>query len=481
MPTPPSDEAGGVFLSAEDMPKGQIPATGIVMIDPADYGFSPDATGLQNTRALQEAVDHAGTICVTRPGTYKIAGTVYVGSHTELRFGHSVFLQKVDEVGRFSHVLLNKGALTKCYDEGISVIGLNLVVNGIDVREWQVFGLHGQIAFFYVKDLHIQRFRCSDFGPGQYCIHICTFEDVLIEDLIVKGKKDGVHLGRGKRFQIRDCVFQTFDDAVALNAHDYDVGNPELGWIEDGIVERCTDLNEANTVGFFCRILAGSWTDWQAGMEVQKSDTVVSNGRLYRVKADADGQFYRSMTQPTHASGLEVLDGISWAWVQDDVTYTAGVRNVTFRDITLQKPRTSFSVHFDEGKYSRSYYPGAAVPRQERLAFDNIRIAHGETTPFILVNTPIDLIAIRNSTLDQNTVGFSGIDAIADYKSTALSFNNCVFGSSGQIDLVTNTVPGKKIALTTSASVCLNTNFTAQVKPGPGSIDVHSDLPGLKG
>ena len=75
-----------------------------------------------------------------------------------------------------------------------------------------------------------------DLGRAQYAIHVCTFEDVLINDVIIKGDKDGVHLGRGKRFTISNGVFQTFDDAVALNGQDYDVGNPEMGWIEDGVV-----------------------------------------------------------------------------------------------------------------------------------------------------------------------------------------------------------------------------------------------------
>ena len=35
----------------------------------------------------------------------------------------------------------------------------------------------------------------------------------------------------------------TFDDAIALNAHDYATSNPELGWIENGVIENCHDLN----------------------------------------------------------------------------------------------------------------------------------------------------------------------------------------------------------------------------------------------
>lgn len=260
--------------------------------DAADFGFSPDASGLENTKALQKSVEEGGTILISRPGVYKIAGTVYIGSNTSLVFGNDVFLKKVDEEGIFTHVLLNKGALTKTYDHNISVSGLQILVNGIDKPFSEVYGLRGQIAFFYVKDLRIERFRCMDLNRMQFGIHICTFEDLIIEDVIIKGNKDGIHLGRGKRFTIRNGVFQTYDDAIALNAHDYATSNPELGWIENGTIENCHDLNQDNTTGYFCRILAGGWIDWKPGMEVQQSDAVVSNGRVYRVQAQPDGTMY---------------------------------------------------------------------------------------------------------------------------------------------------------------------------------------------
>jgi hypothetical protein len=68
-----------------------------------------------------------------------------------------VFLKKVAEPTPFTHVLLNKGALTRTYDEHITISGLQIVVNGVDVRAFQVYGLHGQIAFFYVRDLRIEQ------------------------------------------------------------------------------------------------------------------------------------------------------------------------------------------------------------------------------------------------------------------------------------------------------------------------------------
>jgi len=451
-------------------------------LDVSSFGFSPDATGLENTKALQQAVDRGGTIVVSRPGTYRLAGTVYIGSHTSLVFGSGVFIRKVDEKGPFTQVFLNKGALTKTYDSHITVEGLHIIVNDVDHSLGEIYGLRGQLGFFYVKDLRIDRFRCMDLGKGQFAIHVCTFEDIIIDDVMVKGDKDGVHLGRGKRFTIRNGVFQTFDDAVALNAHDYASGNPELGWIEDGVVENCHDLaDDKEPIGFFCRILAGGWIDWQPGMAVQNSDTVVSNGRLYRVQATPDGTVYRSTTRPIHESGRQVLDDINWGVVQDDVVYSAGVRNVVFRDIFLKKPRIAFSVHFDTDRYSRSYYPGAEIPMQEQLVFDNIRVIHDQPSDLLSIDTPVDVLTITHSSIGNNRIYFRGNNAMADPLKTCINILGCVFRHDGEMELVANSVENKEIFLKTSSNVELNEDFVARVTPGGGRISIESDLSGLKG
>jgi len=447
--------------------------------DAAAIGFSPDASGVENTKALQRAVDRTGTIVVSQPGVYKIADTVFIGGNTTLSFGNGVFLKKVAETGDFTHVFLNKGALTKTYDEHIAIEGLQIIVNGVDVRKYHVYGLHGQLAFFYVKDLRIEHFRCLDVGRAQFGIQVCTFEDLLINDVIIKGNKDGVHLGRGKRFSIRNATFQTFDDAIALNGHDYAVGNPELGWIEDGVIENCHDLNAEKTTGFFCRILAGAWIDWKPGMEVQQSDTVVSEGRLYRVQAQPDGKVFKSLTRPTHPSGSQTLDGINWGMVQTDVTYTAGVRNVIFRDIFLEKPRTAFSIHFDTGRYSRSYYPGAEIPHQENITFENVRVLHGGKSPVLSVATPVDAVTFINCSLKNNPIDFVSNKAMSDYGRTTINMIGCVFNYPGQMNLLVNQVAGKVIDFRTSSSVETSDNFSAAIVTSGGKIKVNSDLTGL--
>lgn len=424
-----------------------------------DYGFSPDSAPMENTKALQKAVDQGGTIIVSQPGTYEIGGTVYVGSYTTLKFGNGVSLKKVDATGFFSHVFLNKGALTKTYDQNIVIEGLHVIVNGIDKVFSEVYGLRGQVAFFYIKDLRIERFRCYDLEEMQFGIHICTFEDIIVNDVVIEGKKDGVHLGPGKRFTISNGVFRTYDDAVALNAHDYATSNPELGWIENGVVQNCHDLPDGkDPIGYFCRILAGGWKDWEPDMVVQHSDSVISNGKLYRVQAKADGSVYKSKNPPSHNSGSKEYEGINWGVVQENVVYTAGVRNVVFRDIFLEKARTSFSVHFDNGRFSRSYYPGSDIPVQKHLLFDNIRVMHDEEEPLIGIATPVDSLNITNSSINNNRIVFSRNSDLEEYGETSVNITGCVFNVLPPEEIIDNSIEEKVVHVQKVANTFIKDN-----------------------
>ncbi|MEP0366851.1 MAG: hypothetical protein ABJN36_11470 [Cyclobacteriaceae bacterium] len=454
----------------------------------ADFGFSPKATGVENVKALQKALDQGGNIIVSQPGTYKVASTSYIGSNTSIEFGKGVILQKVDEEGAFSHVLLNKGALTRTWDEHISVKGLHISVNGVVKRYNEVFGLRGQLAFFYVKDLRIEGFRCYDIEGVQFSVHVCTFEDLLIDDTILVGDKDGIHLGRGNRFRISNATFQTLDDALALNAHDYANSNPEVGWIENGVIENCNDLSLEGQpiVGYFCRILAGGWVDWKEGLELQNADAVVSNGRIYRVDGLGDNGkpikgTWTTKTRPTHEEGTVVLDGIKWVMMQDDVQYTAGVRNVVYRDIFLEKPRSSFSIHFDNSSWSRSYYPGADIPQQEQLLFDNVKVLHDGDLPFVKVNTPVDVFTITNCSLRNSGILFHGKKGyVPDYGKTFVNFYGNTLNKQGEMNFLENRVPDKEIILRTANNIEISDDFKAVIDKGEGKFIIESDLTGLK-
>ncbi|MCG6191237.1 hypothetical protein [Maribellus maritimus] len=82
-------------------------ATSQGFTDAADFGFSPNASGVENVKSLQKALDQGGTIVVSKPGSYKVAGTTYIVSNTSVEFAKGVILQKVNEIGLFTHTVTN--------------------------------------------------------------------------------------------------------------------------------------------------------------------------------------------------------------------------------------------------------------------------------------------------------------------------------------------------------------------------------------
>ena len=382
----------------------------------ADYGFKTENDGLTNARALQKAVDGGGDIYIAEPGVYELADQILLDNDTSLYFCAGAYVKRVNNPEENGYVFVNRGAYTKTYNKNIKIIGLRLICNEVrSVKKGKnskkvVLGLRGHCSFFYIKNLEIRDFECYDLPVEDFGIHICTFENVLLENLRIEGMKDAVHFGRGSKFVVRHGLFRTYDDPIALNGHDYVTSNPELGWIENGLIEDCYDLNADATVGYFCRILAGAWSDWRECMVVQRSDTVVSNNRLYRVYMPVDGKTYVSHTRPTHETGEKEYDGIVWAVVQDGALYGAGCKNIHFKDIYLQKNRSiAFSIHFDKDEYSRSYYPNAKSPVQENLTFENV-VVQADRIPRLLWSiSPVENVRFINCTLKNNSVHFDNI------------------------------------------------------------------------
>lgn len=400
-----------------------------------DYGFLPGADPEANSAALQKCLDGGGIVRVSRPGIYDLCRTIFIDSDTELLFGEGVVIRRARDASGVAatHVFLNRGALVRKYDSNIRIKGLHLECNGIDTGSDipEIVGLRGHVSMFYVKNLLIEDFTLLDLQKRNFAIQICTFDNVKVTRAHIEGRKDGVHFGPGNGFEVSHCVFRTYDDPIALNAQDYTTGNPEMGWIRNGVIEDCYDLEEPDslTVGYFARIIAGAWKDWEEGMTVQSSgDAVVSGGRIYRSHGVVGGPSHRSVCRPVHTEGtVEYPDGVVWTMSQDrNVGYNCGVRNVIFRDIHLQKKRpTAFSFHYDHDKYSRSYYPGAISPAQTGIVFENISV-EARIGNFIQARTPVGDIVVRNTDLKDSALRFITLpEAEVDYGTAVVTLENC--------------------------------------------------------
>lgn len=454
-------------------------------VNAADFGFLPENSADENSAALQAIVNRGGDIVVDVPGVYDLSETIRLGDDVALRFGAGVYVRRAlaaDGTQRQGYVFVNRGAYERTYNKNISITGLHLIASGMEpsyenqTESDMVTGLRAHLAFFYVRNLTIRDFELLDLGRCAFGIQICTFENAILENIHIEGGKDAVHFGKGSKFVVRHGLFRTFDDPIALNAHDYATSNPQMGWIENGVIEDCYDLDQESTTGFFCRILAGSWGDWREGMAVQHSDSVVSQGRVYRVCMKPDGQRYISKTRPTHTDGAAELDGITWVMVQDDdPIYNCGCRNIHFKDIFLEKKRpVAFSVHFDHDKWSRSYYPFSEAPVQKDLIFENIFFL-ADVPVLITANAPVNAIKLINSVVENSRVNLAHIDLPGlDYGKTHILISGCTLRAHGETELVT-AEPGRAATLKVLGSIVENDDMSAVVR---GDVRViSSDIP----
>lgn len=405
------------------------------VINAAKFGFLPENSAEKNSIALNDALKNGGELHIDIKGTYEISETVILKSNTTIIFGEGVFIKRIPSTSENGYLFVNEGARTRNFDENITIIGLNLICNGVQTRYQEIHeklipGLRGHISLFYVKNARIDGFKTLDLPNGNYGVHVCTFENLTIENCLIEGDKDGVHLGRGKNFVIRNCRFKTFDDPIALNAHDYATANPQLGWIENGVIENCVEEDDNNTTGFFCRILCGGWVDWYKGMIIRHSDSVVSNGRVYRALMKPDGKEYVSETAPSFEKGDKIIDGIHWVMVQEDATYNCGCRNIRFKNIHLKKKReVAFSFHFDDDKWSHSYYKNAVPPIQRDIVFEKIYIEN-EIPMLIKSLTPMNDIKIMNSDLKDSIIVLDKIKStVLEYPESNFVLENVKFNS----------------------------------------------------
>ena len=387
------------------------------MIKLSKMGFMASNNASDNYKAFQTAADIGGDIYIDEPGVYEIDDTIVLGDNTSIIFCAGSSIRRKKNSGENGYVFINRGAYTKEYNQNIRIINMTLICNdvvsdNVTIESKKgVPGLKAHLAFSYIKNLYIDNFQVYDLPAKDFAVQVCSFENFVIENSRIEGKKDGVHLGVGNKFAIRHCIFKTYDDPIALNAHDYATSNPQMGWIENGVIEDCYDLDDNNgTTGFFCRILAGSWLKWHKGMEVQHSDIVECNNRLYRVFEKPDGTVFKTVTPPSHKSGLAVYDQITWSMVQNEVIENCGCKNIHFKNIFLQKKRpVAFSLHFDKDNFSRSYYPCSNAPVQDNIIFENIFIQNKIDT-FLHTRTPVGNIKVINSVLSGEGFIFENIN-----------------------------------------------------------------------
>jgi hypothetical protein len=338
-------------------------------VDPAIFGFSPDATPETNAKALQKALDGGRkTVKCSKSGVYGLDRTVFIDSDTILEFAPGTVLKKMKP---YSNILVNRGAYNYGCDSNIVVRNLEISVNNMQAipgPDSNAPGLRGHFAFYRVKNVECHNFTCNDCEGGQYCWHAAEFDGLLLDGFTIRGKKDGVHLNRGRNFIIRNGVLRTGDDGVALNAGDWPGGcTPVMGSIENGLIENIVDEDGGKCN--FARVITGCWKDWHPGMRLQRDDIFKIGKNVYTVHPmPLSTNEFVSMTPPTHTHGVwKSPEGINFQFLHADGETRADIKNVTFRNIKMNCAR-AISCSWELCEWARLIHP--EIPLEDYPVID---------------------------------------------------------------------------------------------------------------
>ncbi|MDE5507771.1 hypothetical protein KRE40_03780 [Elizabethkingia meningoseptica] len=364
---------------------GSLSSSGNKFVDAADYGFLPTKTASENRLALQNALNGGNkTLTVSVPGVYDLDATVFIDDNTHIIFGAGVILRKS---AHYVFVLINRGASTRTYNENIIIDNLNIDYNGYDELITDpnsvYFGLRGFLTFWNIKRLRINNYTCKNYSSGQWALQIADFYDFVVDGVDISGHKDGIHLGRGKKFVIRNVKSKCYDDTIALNCFDYPQSNPTIGDIEDGLIEMIDDNynNTWDNGSRFTLLLVGCPVAWRSGMSIRNGDAVTYSGKtFFALTGTTSGSDFTSTTPPTaeFESVQTTSEGITWRKVDDMAVQSATIKNVEYKNIRHNFPVIGWLAWFmleEDGKYTRTNHPelpANKMPYVQNVTFENI-------------------------------------------------------------------------------------------------------------
>lgn len=404
-------------------------------MDALKTGFCTSNDGATNRAALQNAIDSGERVTVSVPGEYLVEGTIYLHSGSHIVFNEGVSVKRMPEPdGKNGYFMVNDGAFTGIPDCNITVEGLNLFVNGVESAsglcvdalpsiagegeealnsyfDRTVLGLRAHIAFRNVKNLKVHSLVINDLCSWDYGVQISEFDTVELDNVHIEGNKDAIHFGPGKNFILRNGVFRTKDDPIALNADDYSPSASDIGTIENGLIENCIDLSQNSTYGYFVRLLIGTVSPWKEGMTVKHSDSVIHNGRLYRAVLPSDGTTLISQNPPEHDKGFRIIDSIPWIFIKDysdfdEIPMKAEINNVTFKNLISEKKRKSTVIlYVGDNCYHRGRREDGPIPKIRNITFENLNIK-GDTENAFYFCAPFENLIIKNCDLNNSAILF---------------------------------------------------------------------------
>lgn len=458
--------------------------------DAAMYGFSIENTAEENVIALQNAINGGNkTIIISKPGNYNFKEGVKLDDNTEIIAGDGVYFNMTENSW---NLFINRGAETRTLNKNITLRNIRIKTNGFEhypPSQHILFGLRGLINFFYIENLKLYNIECLDIGTVNWPIHICTWKYVEIHSPNLKGNKDGIHVGRGKYLRAYNIVSACYDDTFGFNCFDYPESNPEIGDIEDVVVENLIFNHNSDWGSYGGRIInfqCGRVGSGNIGDEVMRGDAFNINGKTYVVVTTENETPKTIISLPTIniINDVQLQDGIYWKLQKNGESGSASIIDAKINNLLINDHENAQGIiakYFsgNDGNFSRTIHPNIPVENYPTIEVEfngvktkrgyfsiNGKLGHKTSIKNFRGKVPNDLVFSSENTSKRSYLSFKDSDLTGIAGGITLG-NNCDIIISDNIQNTTTSI---------------NTGNSGSRINGNSNLDINvNDLTPMKG
>jgi polygalacturonase len=213
-----------------------------------DFGATGDGT-TKDTVAFQKAFDACaanGGLVLVPPGNYVI-GSVQMGAHTTLWLRKDTVIIGDGDIDDYPMVPVrwegrwepgHRGLIYATNADDIGIVGPGTIQGNAGVAAPQ--NPRGAVVLEFVSCYHIWWDGFSITQGGNWATHPVYCTDVVIRNVTITGKRDGIDIDSCKHVVIDGCNIDTSDDSISLKsgrgAQAVAIGRPT----EDVTITNCT-------------------------------------------------------------------------------------------------------------------------------------------------------------------------------------------------------------------------------------------------
>jgi len=290
-------------------------------------------------------------------GTYPLSSPVYLHSNIVVEGEGEVILKKSIPYSQVFSNLKAAEDFTILWDESITIKNIIIDANNNGTQKDAVHQTaNGILSFKYLNKLTLDNIKIINGDSVLFGIHLQSVKNSTIEDYFYDGDKVGIQMQGGcENILIKNFDISSGDDAFAINVNDYPRVQHNTADSKNIIFQNGISRKRNNQVGFFLRLMTGSWKEWRKGNNYRIGDIANYNGKQYKKINEG---VLTSFDYPTQIAGDSLYpDGIVWRYIGEGTNTTSNIYNVSVSGVRIDDGR-QISRTVDADRYNNGEYPG---------------------------------------------------------------------------------------------------------------------------